>query len=75
MSTKRKISFILSLDNINEKPVINNKNVTFSKIEFQKEIINEKENNIYFILVGINFEKKNEDKLNILINKNIFIKK
>ena len=58
MSTKRKISFILSLDNINEEPVINNKNVTFSKIEFQKEIINEKENNIYFILVGINFEKK-----------------
>ena len=58
MSTKRKISFILSLDNINEKPVINNKNVTFSKVEFQKEIINEKENNIYFILVGINFEKK-----------------
>lgn len=58
MSTKRKISFILSLENINEKPVINNKNVTFSKIEFQKEIINEKENNIYFILVGINFEKK-----------------
>ena len=73
MSTKRKISFILSLENINEKPVINNKNVTFSKIEFQKEIINEKENNIYFILVGINFEKKKEDKLNILINKNIFI--